>query len=95
VATGRRGSPLHSDHEPTYSSAGATALVTPAGITILSVVVAALVSLGATFGGTLVYDYGFNVETATDSPVWHKSETDVLPGHHEEPTSARDESMSA
>jgi uncharacterized membrane protein len=72
-----------------------TALVTPAGITILSVVVAALVSLGATFGGTLVYDYGFNVETATDSPVWHKSETDVLPGHHEEPTPARDESMSA
>jgi hypothetical protein len=26
--------------------------------------------------------------------VWHKSETDVLPGHHEEPIPARDESMS-
>ena len=36
-------------------------------------------------GGTLVYDYGFNVETASDSPVWHKSETDVLPGEHSEP----------
>ncbi|HZY07487.1 MAG TPA: DUF2231 domain-containing protein [Ilumatobacteraceae bacterium] len=71
-----------------------TELVTPSGIAVLSVVVAALVSLGATFGGTLVYDYGFNVETATDSPVWHKSETDVLPGHHEEPIPARDESMS-
>ena len=60
-----------------------TELVTPTGIVVLSVVIAALVSLGATFGGTLVYDYGFNVETAGDSPVWHKSETDVLPGRHD------------
>ena len=52
-------------------------------ILVLSLLVAALVSVGATFGGTLVYDYGFNVETAGDSPVWHQSETDVLPGHHE------------
>jgi uncharacterized membrane protein len=51
-------------------------------ILVLSIVVALLVSLGATFGGTLVYDYGFNVETATDSPVWHPSETDVMPGDH-------------
>jgi uncharacterized membrane protein len=49
-------------------------------ILILSIVIAALVSLGATFGGTLVYDYGCNVETAGDSPVWHVSEVDVLPG---------------
>jgi uncharacterized membrane protein len=51
-------------------------------ILVLSILVALLVSLGAAFGGTLVYDYGFNVETATDSPVWHQSETDVLPGEH-------------
>jgi uncharacterized membrane protein len=51
-------------------------------IFVISLVVAALVSLGAAFGGTLVYDYGFNVETATDSPVWHTSEVDVLPGDH-------------
>ena len=57
--------------------------VTPGGLVVLSVVIALLVSLGATFGGTLVYDYGFNVETAGDSPVWHKSETDVLPGQHD------------
>jgi uncharacterized membrane protein len=57
--------------------------VTPTGIMILSVVIAGLVSVGATFGGTLVFDYGFNVETAGDSPVWHKSETDVLPGEHD------------
>jgi uncharacterized membrane protein len=60
-----------------------TKSVTPTGIAVLSVVIASLVSLGATFGGTLVYDYGFNVETAGDSPVWHKSEQDVLPGQHD------------
>ena len=56
---------------------------TPVGIMVLSVVIALLVSLGAAFGGTLVYDYGFNVETAGDHPVWHKSEQDVLPGRHD------------
>lgn len=56
---------------------------TPVGIMVLSVVIALLVSLGATFGGALVYEYGFNVETAGDHPVWHKSETDVLPGQHD------------
>jgi uncharacterized membrane protein len=50
---------------------------------VLSVVVAALVGIGATFGGSLVFDYGFNVETAGDSPVWHVSERDVLPGGHD------------
>lgn len=49
-------------------------------ILVVSIVVALLVSLGAAFGGTLVFDYGFNVETAGDSPVWHQSEEDVLPG---------------
>jgi uncharacterized membrane protein len=53
---------------------------TPPGVMVLSVVIASLVSWGATYGGTLVFDYGFNVETAGDSPVWHPSETDVLPG---------------
>lgn len=53
---------------------------TPPGIMVLSLVIAGLVSWGATYGGSLVFDYGFNVETAGDSPVWHKSETDVYPG---------------
>ena len=57
--------------------------VTPVGIAVLSVVIALLVSVGAMFGGSLVYDYGFNVETAGDHPVWHKSETDVFPGSHD------------
>lgn len=61
---------------------------TPLGIVILSVVAAVLVSVGASLGGSLVYDYGFNVETAGDHPVWHKSETDVLPGHESAPDTA-------
>src|SRR5262245_52609486 len=59
-----------------------THATTPVGIMVLSVVIAALVSWGSTYGGSLVYDYGFNVETAGDSPVWHASEVDVCPGHH-------------
>ena len=52
----------------------------PTALAALSVVIAVAVTIGATYGGTLVFDYGFNVETAGDSPVWHKSENDVLPG---------------
>jgi uncharacterized membrane protein len=61
-----------------------SAPVTPIALAALSVVIAVLVSVGATFGGSLVFEYGFNVETAGDHPAWHKSETDVYPGHHEE-----------
>ena len=35
---------------------------------------------GCHLRGTLVFGYGFNVETAGDHPVWHRSETDVFPG---------------
>jgi uncharacterized membrane protein len=55
-------------------------------ILVLSVVVAVLVAIGATFGGSLVFEYGFNVETAGDSPVWHHSEEDVFPGEHAPPS---------
>lgn len=57
-----------------------TATSPPAAVTVLSVLAGVLVSVGATFGGELVYDFGFNVETAGDSPVWHESEVDVQPG---------------
>lgn len=59
-----------------------TQLCAGLGMAALSVVVAGLVSVGATFGGSLVFDYGFNVETSGDHPVWHQSETDVFPGDH-------------
>ena len=49
-------------------------------VLILSIVAAVLVFVGATIGGSLVYDYGFNIETGGDHPVWHKSEVDVYPG---------------
>lgn len=51
----------------------------PAGVLVLSLLSGGLVALGAAYGGTLVYDYGFNVETSGDHPVWHVSEEDVLP----------------
>jgi uncharacterized membrane protein len=59
-------------------------LSTPTWIMVLSVIAAVLVSIGATIGGGLVYDYGFNVETAGDHPVWHKNEVDVFPGQAHE-----------
>jgi uncharacterized membrane protein len=49
-------------------------------VTVLSVLVGLLVSFGAIYGGVLVYEDGFNVEVAGDSPVWHQSEIDVYPG---------------
>ena len=52
---------------------------TPVAPLVLSIAAALLTVLGGTVGGTLAYDYGFNVETAGDSPVWHPSERDVMP----------------
>lgn len=51
----------------------------PAAILGLSLAAASVVAVGATYGGSLVFAYGFNVETAGDDPVWHGSEADVLP----------------
>lgn len=49
----------------------------------LSLAAAAVAGIGATYGGTLVFGYGFNVETAGDHPAWHQSEVDVFPGDHQ------------
>jgi uncharacterized membrane protein len=62
--------------------AGSDADHSSAALAALSVVAAALVTWGSTYGGSLVFDYGFNVETSGDHPVWHVSDTDVLPGQH-------------
>lgn len=54
----------------------------PSGLTaVLAVVIASLVTIGGTMGGSLVYDWGFNIETAKDHPVWHPSETDIIHPH--------------
>lgn len=55
---------------------------TTTAVLVLSVLIGLLVSYGAAYGGALVYEYGFNVETAGDHPVWHVSEKDVFPGQH-------------
>lgn len=56
---------------------------TPGVALTLTTVIALLTFVGGTIGGSLVFDYGFNVETAGDHPVWHVSEHDVGPGRKE------------
>jgi uncharacterized membrane protein len=63
-----------------FSTAGGA----PVAAFIISVIIALVIAWGATYGGSLVFDYGFNVETAGDHPVWHESEVDVFPGQHSE-----------
>lgn len=50
--------------------------------TILSVLAALLVSYGATCGGSLVYDYQFNVESLEGSTVWEETKEDRKPADH-------------
>ncbi|HXY92066.1 MAG TPA: hypothetical protein VEP49_06280 [Acidimicrobiia bacterium] len=45
---------------------------------------ALLTAFGAAMGGELA----FNIETAGDSPVWHRPEVDVLPFRHDAPAPA-------
>jgi uncharacterized membrane protein len=59
---------------------------TPLLALVLTLAAAALTFLGGTIGGSLAYDYGFNVETAGDHPVWHRSEVDAFPGDKHEVT---------
>lgn len=48
---------------------------------VLSLVILGIVTVGGTIGGSLTYDWGFNVETAKDHPVWHPSERDIIHPH--------------
>jgi uncharacterized membrane protein len=48
--------------------------------TILSVLAALLVAYGSTYGGSLVFDYQFNVEGLKGSTAWDETEEDQLPG---------------
>ena len=45
---------------------------------VLSLIGAGLVLFGAAYGGTLVFEYGFNVENVEE--VWKESEEDHFPG---------------
>jgi uncharacterized membrane protein len=57
-------------------------------VVALSIAAALLTIMGATIGGSLVFDYGFNVETAGDDPAYHPSEVDVLPGDRSKSSSS-------
>jgi uncharacterized membrane protein len=57
-------------------------------IMILSVLAAALVSYGAAYGGSLVYEYQFNVESLEGSTVWDETEIDQMPGEKGHPNTA-------
>lgn len=46
---------------------------------ILSILAGVLVSFGALYGGSLVYDYQFNVESLEGSTAWDETETDQMP----------------
>ena len=54
-------------------------------VLLLDLLIAALVTVGGTIGGSLVYDFGFNVETAGDNPVYHVSEHDIVHPHDPPP----------
>lgn len=49
------------------------------GVMVLSVVAGALVTYGAAFGGSLVFDDAFNVESQDGSTVWDETERDEFP----------------
>jgi uncharacterized membrane protein len=58
----------------------------PDGLIVLfGLVVAGLVTVGGTLGGSMVYDFGFNVETASDNHVYHVSEHDIVHPHDDPP----------
>jgi hypothetical protein len=49
---------------------------------ILSILAGALVSYGASYGGSLVYEYQFNVESLEGKTVWDETEVDQTPEEH-------------
>ena len=50
-------------------------------LALLGVLILGLAIVGGTLGGTMVYDFGFNVETASDNPVYHPSDHDIIHPH--------------
>lgn len=49
-------------------------------VTVLSVAAALLVSFGSFYGGELVFDVQFNVESLDGSTAWDETEADQMPG---------------
>jgi uncharacterized membrane protein len=53
---------------------------TSAVVMVLSIVVAGLVTMGAAYGGALVFEYQFNVQPLKGSTAWNETEEDQFPG---------------
>jgi uncharacterized membrane protein len=49
------------------------------GVMILSITAGLLVAIGAAYGGSLVFDHQFNVESLTGSTAWDETEIDQMP----------------
>lgn len=54
-------------------------------ILVLSLLAGGLVALGAAYGGAMVFEYQFNVESMKGSTVWDETEEDQLPGRKPAP----------
>jgi uncharacterized membrane protein len=61
------------------------------GVLVLSLAAGLLVVTGAAYGGSLVFDYRFNVESLGRSTVWDESEVDQMPADKRKPTPAAQE----
>ena len=60
-------------------------------VLVLDLLILALVTVGGTIGGSMTYDFGFNVETAGDNHVYHVSEHDIVHPHDEPPPETKRE----
>lgn len=58
------------------------------GVMILSLVAGLLVAIGAAYGGSLVFEYQFNVKSLSGSTVWDETEIDQTSADRARPTVA-------
>lgn len=58
------------------------------GVMILSLVAGLLVAIGAAYGGSLVFDYQFNVESLSGSTVWDETKVDQTSADRAKPVAA-------
>ena len=63
------------------------------GVVILSLAAGSFVSIGATYGGSLVFDYQFNVESVSSSTVWDETEVDQTHADKSNPRSTTGEEL--
>lgn len=54
-------------------------------LAVLALAILGLVTMGGTVGGSLTYDWGFNVEISKDHPAYHPGERDFIHPHDEAP----------